>query len=168
METTDIIREKLSQIGEEYAGQKSFMQEYLIKIEEIIQEKEMKKNDAILFLKANSFTVSSIAKEVNCSRTTLYNHNQLLKRYIELSMQQYFADNPFSVIEENKKAVAKLKQQIDLMEVRDIMIEELKNENRELKKLLSEKGKHQIRAEKTTISASDNSQSQSQPIHLIR
>lgn len=112
-------------------------------------------------MKANSFTVSSIAKEVNCSRTTLYNHNQLLKRYIELSLQNYFTDNPFNVIEENKKTVAKLKEQINLMEVRDIMIEKLKNENRELKKLLSEREKQQIRVEKTTISASDNSQSQS-------
>lgn len=131
-------------------------------------EKEKKKNDAILLLKANAFTVSSIAKEVNCSRTTLYNHNQLLKKYIELSLQNYFTDNPFNVIEENKKTVAKLKEQIDLMEVRDIMIEELKNENRELKKLLSEREKQQIRVEKTPSNASNSLQTQTQPIHLIR
>lgn len=141
MEIHDCIKEKIEAIGEDYDSLKPFMQEYLQKIEVIIAEKTQTKEAAINALKTNSFSVSSISKELGCSRTTLYNHNQLLKRYIEHSMDVFEQDNPFTLNDVLSASKSRLQEQINLMIDRDISIEVLKQEKSELAKLLKEKNK---------------------------
>lgn len=141
MEIHDCIKEKIEAIGEDYDSLKPFMQEYLQKIEAIIAEKTQTKEAAINTLKTNSFSVSSISKELGCSRTTLYNHNQLLKRYIEHSMDVFEQDNPFTLNDALSASKSRLQEQINLMIDRDISIEVLKQEKSELTKLLKEKNK---------------------------
>lgn len=141
MEIHDCIKEKIEAIGEDYNSLKPFMQEYLQKIEAIIAEKTQTKEAAINTLKTNSFSVSSISKELGCSRTTLYNHNQLLKRYIEHSMDVFEQDNPFTLNDALSASKSRLQEQINLMIDRDISIEVLKQEKSELIKLLKDKNK---------------------------
>ena len=145
MEIHDCIKEKIDAIGEDYDSLKPFMQEYLQKIETIIAEKAQIKENAINTLKTNSFSVSSISKELGCSRTTLYYHNQLLKRYIEYSMDVFEQDNPFTLNNALSASKSRLQEQINLMIDRDISIEVLKQEKLELSKLLREKNKEVAR-----------------------
>lgn len=141
MEINDIIKSKLESIGESFDSLKPFMQEYLVKIETIISEKTTIQANSLKLLKSNSFSVSSISKELGCSRTTLYNHGQLLKVYIEHSEMLFNQDNPFVAYEELKDSKGKLQEQISLMEDRDITTEILKQEKSELSIMLKEKNK---------------------------
>lgn len=102
MEINDIIKSKLESISEEFDCLKPFMKEYLAKIETIIQNKKAIQDNTLKTLKENTLSVSSISKELGCSRTTLYNHNQLLKRYIEFSEGLFNQDNPFIAYDELK------------------------------------------------------------------
>ena len=102
MDLTIRIAEKLKGIGEDYESLKPFMKEYLEKIEEIIVEKEKIQEAALKNLKNSTFSVSSISSSIKCSRTTLYNHNQLLKKYIEYSKQISDNRSPSSIIENLK------------------------------------------------------------------
>lgn len=141
MEKIEIIKQKLSAIGEDYNSLKPFMQEYLSKIEDFIFAKEESQNDAIETLKKSSYNVSDVSKELGCSRTTLYNHNQLLKRYIETSVELSNKNNPFTAYEELKASKQKLQEQVNLMENRDIDKEIEKHEKKVLTDKISEQAK---------------------------
>lgn len=141
MEINEIIRRKLAAIDEDFDSLKPFMQEYLIKVENIIQEKTTIQNDAIEILKTNKFSVSSISKELGGSRTTMYNHRQLLKRYIEASETVLYQDNPFTICEDLKTSKSKLQAQVALMEERDIRVEIIKHNNTDLTRTIAEKDK---------------------------
>lgn len=141
MEKHDIIKQKLAIINEDYDLLKPFMLNYLDKIEEIIQFKEKNLNEALEKIKESSYNVSDISKEVGCSRTTLYNHNQLLKRYIEASIELSNKNNPFTTYAELKKTKHRLQKQVDLMENRDIDMEILKHEKKVLFNKISEQEK---------------------------
>ncbi len=155
MEINDIIKSKLESISEEFDCLKPFMKEYLAKIETIIQNKKAIQDNTLKTLKENTLSVSSISKELSCSRTTLYNHNQLLKRYIEFSEGLFNQDNPFIAYDELKASVGHLKAQVSLMEDRDISMEVLKQEKSELSKMLKEKNKEikRLQARVTEISS---------------
>lgn len=62
----------------------------------------------------------SISNELNRSRTTLYNHGALLKRYIKLSEQYYNVSNPYEQVEVLKADITRLDNQVNLMMGRDI------------------------------------------------
>jgi len=70
------------------------MQKYSLQIETLIEKRRIAQESAITIMKESSISVSSIAIELECSRTTLYNHNQLLKRYIESIAQDFDKENP--------------------------------------------------------------------------
>ncbi|GMQ65144.1 HTH domain-containing protein [Vallitalea maricola] len=145
MEINEIIKQKLVEMGEDYESLKPFMKGYLKKAETIITNKTIIQTESLNLIKNNSFSISSISKELGCSRTTLYNHNQLLKRYIEFSKIIFSRSNPFIAYESLKASKAKLQEQINLMEYRDITIEILKQEKSELAKMLKEKNKESER-----------------------
>lgn len=128
MERIYIIKEKLANIGEDYDDLKPFMQEHLNKVEEFISNREKIKNEAIELIKNASYNISDVSKELGCSRTTLYNHNQLLKRYIEASVAISNKNNPYILCEYLKESREKLQEQVSLMENRDIDIEIQKHE----------------------------------------
>jgi len=128
MENNENILTRLSKIGEEPDSIKPFMLEYIIKIENHIDELFSQREDAISVLKRNPITVASISKEIQCSRTTLYNHSQLLKRYIEQCAIDYNSKHPLIAIEILKEENSALKEQVDKMCIRDIKYEVLKNE----------------------------------------
>lgn len=141
MEKIDKIKLKLTKLNENYDDLKPFMQDYLYRIEEFIENKEKVQNEAIKILKTSSYNVSDVSKELGCSRTTLYNHNQLLKKYIEISITLSEENNPYVAYEELKRSKQKLQEQVNLMENRDIDIEIQKHEKKVLNNKIIEQNK---------------------------
>ncbi len=141
MEQNKIIKEKLAALGEDYDALKPFMKAHLERVETFIQNKRTKQIEALLALREAEYNVSEIAKELEYSRTTLYNHNQLLKRYIEYSIEQDNKKNPVRIAEDIKASKQKLQEQVDLMQNRDVDFELLKHENSVLVDTITEKDK---------------------------
>ena len=167
MENIEIIKSKLEELGEDYDSLKPFMQKWLLKVEEAIQQKETQQNEALDKLKTADYSVKTIAESVGASRTTMYNHQQLLKRYIEHSYQASASSNPFSTISKLQEDKSLLQGQLSKMIERDVDVELLKMENvslvntlegknAEIKRLearvseLSEEN-HRLKASKTII-----------------
>ena len=141
MEQLEIIKKKLMDMGEDYDALKPFMQEYLMSVETIIMEREKQQAEALATLRGASYSVSDISKTLGCSRTTLYNHNQLLKRYIEHSMALTNANNPIAECEAMRVSKQKLQEQVNLMENRDIDAELSKYEKQILMNRIADKDK---------------------------
>lgn len=81
----NIIKKKLQELNIEFNLLEPFLKDYLVRIENIIKSKEQAQYEAISTLKTTKFNPSSISKELNCSRTTLYSYGAILKRYIDIS-----------------------------------------------------------------------------------
>ena len=141
MEQSKVIKEKLLSMGEDYDALKPFMKAHLEKVESFIQDKQNKQAEALSALRESEYNVSEIAKALDYSRTTLYNHNQLLKRYIEYSLELDSKKNPVRVAEDIKASKQKLQEQVNLMQNRDVDFELLKHENSVLLDTVAEKDK---------------------------
>ena len=141
MDYNEIIVRKLEKIGESYDVLKPYMLKHLENIESLIQRKQNERNNALRMIKESTLTLSSISKELNMSRTTLYNHEQLLKRYIDYSIEESDNSDPYNIIANLKEEKSQLQSQIELMMKRDLDIELIKLENKQLKKELQEKNK---------------------------
>lgn len=141
MDYNEIIVRKLEKIGESYDVLKPYMLKHLENIESLIQSKQNERNNALRTIKESTLTLSSISKELNMSRTTLYNHEQLLKRYIDYSIEESDNSDPYNIIANLKEEKSQLQSQIELMMKRDLDIELIKLENKQLKKELQEKNK---------------------------
>lgn len=139
MEYEKLIRENLTAINEDFDGLKPAMQKRIVEIETIIQNRCLQQENAINTLKTTDFTLKSIAEEIGASRTTLYNHEQLLKRYIEQSISTANDSNPITIIDKVQKEKSLLQSQIDKMMHRDLDMELLKLQNRELASTLEGK-----------------------------
>ncbi len=141
------IEKKLILIGEDIKGIKPFMIEHLRMVETIIVTIEAEHAQALKTLKLRDLSISAIAKNLNMSRTTLYNHNQLLKRYITMSEEQVKNNDPFFQIDYLKEKVNELNETIIQLYDRDIR-EQIQNHLvHELTKKLQEKGKEIQRLE---------------------
>lgn len=139
----DRISLKLKRLDgvDDYEDLKPFMKEYLKRIEEIIINKEAKERTAIEELRNNKISVASISQELGCSRTTLYNHNSFLKRYIEVCIESIEEQNPFIKYDKLKGSTAILEEKVNKMIMRDIDTELLRMENKKLGDTLKEKMK---------------------------
>ena len=141
MDYTDIIKSNLSKLGVSYDSLKPFMIKHLEAIEALIQTKNNVRNVAVESIKNSNYTLSSISKELNMSRTTLYNHEQILKRYIELSVELSQASDPYITISILRDEKSQLLSEIGLLMKRDLDIELLKNQNEQLKAEIKDKNK---------------------------
>ena len=126
-----IIKKKLHQIGEDYNSQKQFIKDWLNKVEEYIEENESSYASGVALIKGSKYSVKSVADKLGCSRTTLYNYDQLLKRYIELSISLSGYDYCMQA-KALKDEVSRLKNIIKKMEIRDVELERQKYENKQL------------------------------------
>jgi len=135
------IINKLKELDVDYNTLKPFIKDYLNKIEQIITEKEKIQYEASNTLKTNKFSVASISKELNCSRTTLYNHGALLKKYIELSELKFRENNSINIFEDLKADKALVEIQLKQMIERDVNNEILSNEIDEHLNTIKEKNK---------------------------
>lgn len=158
MEIMEIIKKNLHDIGEDYDLLKPFMQDWLFKVEEVIQNKKASQAEAVDTLKSIDFSVKTIAAEVNASRTTMYNHQQLLRRYIKMAAEKASADNPYSLITKVQTEKSGLQDQINKLMLRDVDIELLKQENRNLAVVLEGKNDEIKRLEERIMLLSTENQ----------
>lgn len=129
MEKNQSIIDKLKQINVDYESLKPFMKDYLYRIEKFIEEKNSERLAGIKMIKDSRFTISSVSKALECSRTTLYNHDELLKRYIELSIDLFELNDPYIAYNKLKASINELEAKVDKMILRDIDTELLREEN---------------------------------------
>lgn len=139
MDTVEIIRQNLSAIGEDYDSLKPFMKKWLEKVETAIQSRKSIQEEAVSTLKSVDYSVKAIAAEIGASRTTIYNHEQLLKRYIEQSTIVATMGDPLADISRLQSEKSILQEQISMLMDRDVDIEILKMQNRTLSTILEGK-----------------------------
>ena len=138
MERHERIIEKCNALGVDYESLRDSTKKYLDAIEEHIIEKEQMCEDGMAQVKDSKFSIVSVSEAVNCSRTTMYKDNQLLKRYIELSAAEHAEKTPQHEIEKLKEQNRELRTMVSLMEARDVEAEMMKHEVRTLKAKLKE------------------------------
>ena len=141
MDFTETIKANLLKLGESYESLKPYMIKHLETIETLIQEKNRSRKEAVEVIKSTDYSLSTISKELKMSRTTLYNHEQLLKRYIELSVETSRKTDPYATIDELQEEKRYLQTEIGLLMKRDLDMELLKQQNIQLKSELKEKNK---------------------------
>lgn len=139
MDITEAVRQNLSAINEDYDALKPFMQKWVMKVEEAIQERAKTQADAAEALRSADYSVKAISETVGASRTTMYNHEQLLKRYIEQSTAKAMAQSPLSDVARLQDEKAILQEQIRKLMARDVDVELVKMQNRSLSTTLEGK-----------------------------
>ena len=145
MDTSGVIKANLKALGESYDALRPFMLKRLEAVEALLQKKRTAQQEALAALKEADFSLAAISRESQISRTTLYNHGQLLKRYIEYSAKQADAEDPFAQLERAALDKADLQAQIALFMERDLDAELLKHENGRLTREVEEQQKEILR-----------------------
>ena len=132
MEYEKLIRENLKAIDEDFDELKPFMQKRLVEVETVIQNRREEQENAVEILKSTDYSLKSIANEIGASRTTLYNHEQLLKRYIEHSAAIASSSNPLLKVDKVQSEKSLLQEEITKLMERDVDIELMRIQNKEL------------------------------------
>lgn len=114
------IRAKLKAIGEDYDLLTPDDKKWIEKIEALIKEKETIIQEAKQSIRECKYTTASIAKELACSRTTMYRHNGLCQRYIDYSRNSTNRLITVHMDHDAKTKIKKLEEQIALMQKRDL------------------------------------------------
>ena len=135
MEYEELIRENLKAIDEDFDELKPFMQKRLVEVETVIQNRR-------------DYSLKSIANEIGASRTTLYNHEQLLKRYIEHSAAIASSSNPLLKVDKVQSEKSLLQEEITKLMERDVDLELMRIQNRELSTSLEGKNSEIERLQK--------------------
>ncbi len=141
MEIDDAIKSKLNLLGVDSSLLKPYLINYLRTIEEEIQSRHNNRNLARQTLGENDYDVKTIAENTGISRTTFYNYNRILQRYVELSHESDYRDDPYFKIKELKEEIHILQEEKRLMEKRDCRELQLLDENAALKRQLAERDK---------------------------
>lgn len=145
-----VTAERVAAIGEDYDSLKPNTKRYLDEIDKIVAKRKEIVNASVSNLKNTSLTVSAIAEMLNCSRTTLYNKQKFLVRYIEKSIAEAEENNPFTLIDELENNLCDLRLQISAMMKRDVNEEIMRHEIEMLQKLNAE-----LRAENNRFRANN-------------
>ena len=103
--------------------------DYLIKIEELISDNMEKQEIVLNKLKSLGFSINSISDITGISRQTFYN-NPILKKYIELSIEEFNKENIYSKIKELKESMNEILEENTKMKYRDLRVELLKHDLR--------------------------------------
>lgn len=140
-EYTEIIRQKLDRLNVNMDTLPNFMVNHLINIEQVISGKRIRRDELLQEISRTNYDVKSISEETNISRTTFYSYEQLLKRYVQLSHETDYQADAVEQIRQQKATIKDLKEQIHLMESRDLKELQLESENSMLKKQIAEKNK---------------------------
>lgn len=148
MEYEEQIRENLKAIDEDFDELKPFMQKRLVEVETVIQNRREEQENAVEILKSTDYSLKSIANEIGASRTTLYNHEQLLKRYIEHSAAIASSSNPLLKVDKVQSEKSLLQEEITKLMERDVDLELMRIQNRELSTSLEGKNSEIERLQK--------------------
>lgn len=137
------VAQKLKTIGFEQTTMPKETYKQLLIIEKWFENAVQKRQDLLEEARKTKFNLSTVAKATGCSRRTLYNNNQILKKYIEYSALRANEEDPRVEIEKLKQQNKELQEKIALLEAHDIELmvdkhdfEQAKNKNAELQKQL--------------------------------
>ncbi|WFR58254.1 hypothetical protein QA584_04080 [Anaerocolumna sp. AGMB13025] len=108
-----------------------FIYDYLIKIEQLATEIKENQTRAVEHFKKSKFNASYVSKQINCSRTTLYN-NEILIQYIDKREIELNKNNPYVKISELNDIIDELRKEVDMHEIKDVKIELIIIENEQL------------------------------------
>ena len=139
MDSTKIIKDILKDMNEDYDVLKPYVQTRLHKIEDEIQRRKAIQDEAIKTLQTMDFSIKAISSEIGESRTSMYNNAGLPKRYLEQSAQYASSANPYNTIEKLQYDKSLMQEQITKLMDRDLDMELMKAQNRELSSALEGK-----------------------------
>jgi len=101
------------------------MQSYLLKIEKVLTEFTNERIELIKRYKEKKFNISEICKETKISRATIYNHKEIIEKYIQYSIKIQETDDVFGKNEHLQSKVKDLQGEIFNLQIRDITIQQL-------------------------------------------
>lgn len=141
MEASEHVNAILKKLGVDAADLKNNLVKYLVQIEEVLEQKRIQRATLHQELADSDYTVKSIAQETGISRTTFYSYDGLLQKYVELSHDEDYQDDPYEQIKRLKETVRRLQEEKALMAKRDCQELLLRAENKRLKEQLADRDK---------------------------
>ena len=135
MDTNESVKRKLKHLGIDETSLKKNLVNYLEQIESVLSSKRERRRQLEEELDNCDYDVKSIAQETGISRTTFYSYDKLLQKYVELSHEEDYKNDPYLQIKNLKKTIKRLQDDISLMSERDCKELLLKKENDRLKQL---------------------------------
>lgn len=141
MEINYSIKKKLRILGVDIESLKPYLVKHLQKVEEEICTRNDNRSLAMETLRQNDYDVKSIAEATGISRTTFYNYDRLLQRYVELSHENDYKDDLHAQIRNLRETVRMLQEEKALMEQRDCRELQIKAENTRLKQQIADRDK---------------------------
>ena len=141
MEASERVNAILKKLGVNATDLKKNLVKYLVQIEEVLEQKRTRRATLHQELADSDYTVKSIAQETGISRTTFYSYDGLLQKYVELSHDEDYRDDPYGQIKSLKETVRRLQEEKALMAKRDCQELLLRSENKRLKEQLADRDK---------------------------
>lgn len=141
MEASERVNAILKKLGVDATDLKKNLVKYLVQIEEVLEQKRTRRATLHQELADSDYTVKSIAQETGISRTTFYSYDGLLQKYVELSHDEDYRDDPYEQIKSLKETVRRIQEEKALMARRDCQELLLRAENKRLKEQLAERDK---------------------------
>ena len=141
MEASERVNAILKKLGVDATDLKKNLVKYLVQIEEVLEQKRARRATLHQELADSDYTVKSIAQETGISRTTFYSYDGLLQKYVELSHDEDYRDDPYGQIKSLKETVRRLQEEKTLMARRDCQELLLRAENKRLKEQLADRDK---------------------------
>lgn len=141
MEASERVNAILKKLGVDATDLKKNLVKYLVQIEEVLEQKRARRATLHQELADSDYTVKSIAQETGISRTTFYSYDGLLQKYVELSHDEDYRDDPYEQIKSLKETVRRLQEEKTLMARRDCQELLLRAENKRLKEQLADRDK---------------------------
>ena len=141
MEAPERVNAILKKLGVDATDLKKNLVKYLMQIEEVLEQKRTRRATLHQELADSDYTVKSIAQETGISRTTFYSYDGLLQKYVELSHDEDYRDDPYEQIKSLKETVRRLQEEKALMAKRDCQELLLRAENKRLKEQLADRDK---------------------------
>ncbi|PET19473.1 hypothetical protein [Bacillus cereus] len=127
MDIIKVIEMKLEQLKlPQYNILKPNIQEYLLKIETIVQQKEMSRKIAVQEYRNGKISVNNIVKDIGISRQTVYNNREILEAYILYCISMQDKEDVFLKGMDNKNKIRELEETIFYLQQRDVTIENSK------------------------------------------
>ena len=141
MEASERVNAILKKLGVNATDLKKNLVKYLVQIEGVLEQKRTRRATLHQELADSDYTVKSIAQETGISRTTFYSYDGLLQKYVELSHDEDYRDDPYGQIKSLKETVRRLQEEKTLMARRDCQELLLRAENKRLKEQLADRDK---------------------------
>ena len=127
----DKITERLSSIGYAHEDLTSRQRENILKIDEVLENRNRAILEAKTALKENRITVAYVAKEIGVSRGTIYNNSVYLDYINEFALHGGAADDEMDEVSRLRKENQDLQVKLHKMAERDVQILRLEKEIQE-------------------------------------